>query len=151
MNSYTEVVGEKLNAIIECTCDAEKWYKKAAENVGHFELKVFFESKYIERKAFRFALKNEILNFDYELDNAGSIYTQGNRESVMPNKIFSTDRDRPMLKVVISGEKSVLENLESILKEADLPRRIATLIIRQRNRIISDLIAVKKLEGLFVS
>ena len=42
MSTYTEEVGNKLNELLEKTYDAEKGFKKAAENTENPQLKAFF-------------------------------------------------------------------------------------------------------------
>ncbi|NNC69757.1 MAG: DUF2383 domain-containing protein, partial [Flavobacteriaceae bacterium] len=49
MYDYNEKVGEKLNELLEKNYDAEKGYKKAAENAQTNSLKNFFNRKAQER------------------------------------------------------------------------------------------------------
>ena len=74
MNTYTETVGEKLNDLLERTYDAEKGFKKAAENVDHQGLKNYFRSKAQERYDFGHQIKNEIKAFGQEIEeDSGSV------------------------------------------------------------------------------
>lgn len=45
MSNYTEEVGDKLNDLLERTYDAEKGFKKAAENTDHSALRSYFNQK----------------------------------------------------------------------------------------------------------
>ena len=56
MSNYTDQVGNKLNDLLEKTYDAEKGFKKAAENAKHTGLKTFFDKK--STRALRFRSPN---------------------------------------------------------------------------------------------
>lgn len=59
MNTYTQEVGQKLNALLEKTYDAEKGFKKAAENIENNSLKIYFNRKAEERYTFGHELKKK--------------------------------------------------------------------------------------------
>ena len=73
MGTYTEEVGNKLNELLEKTYDAEKGFKKAADNTEHPQLKAFFESKSKQRYDFGHELKTEIKSFGQEIDKGDSV------------------------------------------------------------------------------
>lgn len=72
MSAYTEQVGEKLNDLLENTYDAERGFKKAADNVEDKHLKRFFAGKAQERYDFGHALKSEIKQFGQKVDKGDS-------------------------------------------------------------------------------
>ena len=67
MSTYTEKVSSKLNDLLEKTYDAEKGFKKAAENVKNEALKNYFSKKAQERYDFGHELKSEIKSFGQEV------------------------------------------------------------------------------------
>lgn len=79
MSIYSKEVGEKLNALLEKTYDAEKGFKKAAENIENKSLKNYFKSKAKERYSFGHELKEEIRSFNQEIDKGGSVASSAHR------------------------------------------------------------------------
>lgn len=91
MSTYTEEVGEKLNALLEKTYDAEKGFKKAAENTDHQQLKSFFQSKAQQRYDFGHELKDEIKSFGQEIDKGDSLTGKAHRAWMDVKALFSFD------------------------------------------------------------
>jgi len=79
MATYTEQVGSKLNNLLEKTYDAEKGFKKAAENVQNSALKNYFNQKAQERYEFGHELKGEIKSFNQDVDKGGSLVGDAHR------------------------------------------------------------------------
>ncbi len=73
MSTYTKDVSEKLNDLLEKTYDAEKGFKKAAENTEHKALKSYFQSKSKQRYDFGHELKTEIKSMGQEVDKGDSL------------------------------------------------------------------------------
>ncbi len=148
MSTYTEIVGEKLNALLEKTYDAEKGFKKAAENAKGYDLKAYFKRKSIERGNYGQALRNEIQNFGQEIEEGGSMAGAMHRTWMDIETFFSSDNDESMLTAAIAGEKSAIEEYDDVLREINLPPSTATLLAQQRNQIASDLNTIKRLEDI---
>lgn len=148
MSTYTETVGEKLNDLLEKTYDAEKGYKKAAENTDDSGLKSYFERKSKERYDFGHELKTEISKYGEEPDKGGSVTGAVHRAWMDTKAFFSADDAESMLEESIRGEKSAVEEYESVLKDTALPTSTQTLLTKQMNNIKIDLDNIKKLEDL---
>jgi uncharacterized protein (TIGR02284 family) len=148
MSTYTETVGERLNDILEKTYDAEKGYKKAAENTDNPSLKTFFNRKSQERYDYGHSLKTEIKQFGEEVDKGGSVAGTMHRAWMDTKAFFSADDAESMLEESIRGEKAAVAEYEDVLKDTALPSSTATLLTQQMNRIKTDLNNIKRLEDL---
>lgn len=148
MKTYTEKVGSKLNDLLEKTYDAEKGFKKAADNVKNIPLKNYFERKAQERYDFGHALKNEIREFGTEVDKGDSFTSKAHRSWMDIKALFSTDNEEAMLEEAIKGEKAALEEYNDVLNETSLPSTTANLLVSQKNHITSGLNTIKGLEDL---
>ncbi|WP_299125754.1 PA2169 family four-helix-bundle protein [uncultured Winogradskyella sp.] len=148
MSNYTEEVGEKLNGLLEKTYDAEKGYKKAAENVEHSGLKSFFNRKAQERYNFGHELKSEIKSFGQDVDKGGSITGSAHRAWMDVKSLFSNDNAESMLEEAIRGEKSSVEEYNDVLNETSLPSTTKLLLSKQKQTIESGLSTIERLEDL---
>jgi len=148
MSTYTETVAEKLNDLLEKTYDAEKGYKKAAENTDNLNLRTFFVRKSNQRKDFGHALKTEIAQFGEEPDKGGSATGAVHRAWMDTKAFFSSDEAEAMLEESIRGEKAAVDEYEDVLNDTNLPSSTATVLTQQRNAIKNDLNEIKRLEDL---
>lgn len=148
MSTYTEQVGDKLNELLEKTYDAEKGYKKAAENTENEQLKSFFDSKASQRYDFGHELKAEIKSFGQEIDKGDSITSKAHRAWMDVKALFSSDSAEAMLEEAIRGEKAAIEEYEEVLKETSLPSTTATILRSQKEAIQNGLSNIKMLESI---
>tara|TARA_R110002074_G_scaffold197610_14_gene365000 strand:- start:4463 stop:4912 length:450 start_codon:yes stop_codon:yes gene_type:complete len=148
MSTYTEVIGEKLNDLLEKTYDAEKGFKKAAENTEHKQLKSFFESKAKQRYDFGHELKAEITSFGQNIDKGDSIAGKAHRAWMDVKALFSLDNEEAMLEEAIRGEKAAIEEYKDVLEDSSLPSTTATVLRSQKAAIENGLANIKMLEDL---
>jgi len=148
MGTYTENVGKKLNDLLEKTYDAEKGFKKAAENVEHSALKSYFNQKAQERYNFGHELKSEIKSFNQDVDKGGSLTGKAHRAWMDVKSLFSADDEESMLEEAIRGEKTAVEEYEDVLSETTLPSSTKSLLTSQKNTIENGLSNIKRLEDL---
>ena len=148
MSTYTEVISSKLNDLLERTFDAEKGFKKAAENTEHTYLKRYFERKSLERQNFGIELNNEIRSFGESPEQSGSIEGTAHRAWMDIKAMFSVNNDESMLEEAIRGENTALNDYNEVINDHGLPMSTQTILIRQRDAIASDLQAIKRLEDL---
>lgn len=148
MSTYTEEVGEKLNALLEKTYDAEKGFKKAAENVDNPSLKAYFENKAQERYNFGHELKREIRSFNQDVDKGGSLTGTVHRAWMDLKSLFSSDDEESMLEEAIRGEKAAVNEYEEILKETSLPLSTKSILQSQKNIINEGLTKINALEDI---
>jgi uncharacterized protein (TIGR02284 family) len=148
MSTYTEKVGKKLNELLERTYDAEKGFKKAAENVDDGHLKRYFESKAQERYDFGHALKAEIRQFGQEVDKGDSLKGKAHRSWMDIKDFFSSDDEEAMLEEAQTGEKAAIDEYDDILSETNLPASTENLLKKQRDQIKSGLNKIKSLEDM---
>ena len=143
MATYTEQVGNKLNNLLEKTYDAEKGFKKAAENVENNSLKSYFNQKAQERYEFGHELKGEIKSFNQDVDKGGSLVGDAHRDWMDVKKIFSSDNEESMLEEAIRGEKSSVEEYNEVLNECSLPLSTKNVLEKQKKTIENGIYNIK--------
>ncbi|SEL01323.1 conserved hypothetical protein [Maribacter orientalis] len=148
MNTYTEVIGEKLNDLLEKTYDAEKGFKKAAENTDHKQLKSFFENKAKQRYDFGHELKAEISYLGQNIDKGDSITGKAHRAWMDVKALFSLDSAEAMLAEAIRGEKAAVEEYKEVLEDTSLPTTTASILRGQKEAIENGLANIRMLEDL---
>lgn len=148
MSTYTEEVGKKLNDLLERTYDAEKGFKKAAENVEHSALKSYFRRKAEERYNFGHELKSEIKSFNEDVDKGGSLKGSIHRTWMDVKSLFSADDEESMLEEAIRGEKAAIDEYSDVLNEVSLPSTTKSLLSSQKQTIENGLSNIKTLEDL---
>ncbi|MFD2565122.1 ferritin-like domain-containing protein [Aquimarina rubra] len=148
MATYSEQVGNKLNDLLEKTYDAEKGFKKAAENVKHSSLKNYFNQKAQERYDFGHELKNEIKAFGQDVDKGGSMTGSAHRAWMDVKSFLSSDNEESMLEEAIRGEKASVEEYNDVLSETSLPTSTQSILAKQKQTIENGLSTIKRLEDL---
>lgn len=148
MNTYTDKVGNNLNALLEKTYDAEKGYKKAAENTDNVVLKSFFENKSKQRYDFGHQLKEELNSFGQKIEKRGSITGATHRAWMDVKSLASSDTGEAMLEEAIRGEKAAVEEYKEVLADSTLPRSTAAILTQQMNQITLDLAKEKVMEKI---
>ncbi|WP_142784589.1 ferritin-like domain-containing protein [Changchengzhania lutea] len=150
MYDYTEEVGNKLNDLLEKNYDAEKGYRKAAENAKSDSLKRFFNRKAAERNSFGHEIKSELKTYGQEPDKGGSVTGALHRTWMDTKALFSSDNDESMLEAAITGERAALDDYEDALSDNEprFPERTASILKNQWSQIQSDLNKIKRLEDI---
>lgn len=148
MSNYTDKLGNRLNALLEKNYDAEKGYKKAAENAKHIGLKNYFNKKAQERYDFGYELKTEIKSFGQPAEKDGSLTGKAHRAWMDVKAALSSDNDESMLEEAIRGEKAAIAEYEEVLGEVSLPLNTKSMLFNQKNHIQQELNTIKKLEDL---
>jgi len=148
MSTYTQEVGQKLNSLLEKTYDAEKGFKKAAENVENKALKSYFTLKAKERYDFGHELKSEIKSFNQDIDKGGSLTGDAHRAWMDIKAMFSLDDEESMLEEAIRGEKSAIEEYNDVIKDTSLPMSTKSVLTSQKSKIENGLSNIETLEDL---
>ncbi|MFS4469768.1 ferritin-like domain-containing protein [Maribacter sp. 2210JD10-5] len=148
MSTYTESVGNKLNDLLEKTYDAEKGFKKAAENTNNSALKSYFNGKAQQRYDFGHELKSEIKSFGQEVDKGGSFTGKAHRTWMDVKAMFSSDNEEAMLEEAIRGEKASIEEYNEVLNETSLPTSTSQVLNKQKVAIENGLSTINTLEDL---
>lgn len=147
MKTYTKKMGDKLNALLEKTYDAEKGYKKAAENVSNSGLKLYFKQKSEERSNFGRELKSELIAFGQEIDRGGSLKGDTHRAWMDIKSLFSSNDEEAMLKEAIRGEKAAIAEYNDVISD-EMPLSTKNILESQRNTIESGLSTISGLKDL---
>lgn len=148
METKNRKLVDQLEEILEKNRDAEKGYRKAAENADSQNLKSLFDRKSTQRKQFNETLKRELVASYDEIDDDGSFTGTMHRAWMDVKSFFSGDNDESMLEEAIRGDKAAVEEYEEVLKEELLPMSVGTIIRDQLMKIKSDLSKIKTMEDL---
>lgn len=150
MYNYNEELGKKLNNLLEKNYDAEKGYKKAAENAKSDGLKRLFERRSRERNYFGHEIKSELRDINQEPDKGGSFTGSAHRAWMDVKSWTRSDNDEAMLEASITGEKAALDEYNEVLSENEpyIPRSMRTILDKQRTVIKHELENIKVLEDL---
>ncbi len=148
MSTYSEKIGDQLNALLEKTYDAEKGFKKAAENTKNMRLQAYFERKAQERYQFGHALKSEIGQYGRDVEKGGSATGAVHRTWMDVKAFFSADNEESMLEEAIRGEKASVDEYAEVLEETSLPPSTERLLNEQMRTIQTGLQKIKGLEDL---
>lgn len=148
MKTYTDIVGTKLNLLLEKNYDAEKGYKNAAENIENSELKKFFTQRAAERKDFAEELKLEIVSINQEYDKNGSLLGDIHRAWMDLKAVLSSNNDEAILEEAIRGEKASIEEYNAVLSEITLPKNTKSILESQKTKLEVSLASVKVFEFL---
>ena len=148
MSTYNEEVGKKLNDLLERTYDAEKGFKKAAENVKHQGLKNYFTNKAQQRYDFGHELKSEIKSFGQEVDKGGSLKASAHRAWMDVKSMFSADNEEKMLEESLRGERAALDEYKDVMEDTSLPLSTKNVLNNQKTKIEAGLSTINRLEDL---
>ena len=148
MSTYNEEVGKKLNDLLERTYDAEKGFKKAAENVEHQGLKNYFNNKAQQRYEFGHELKNEIKSFGQNVEKGGSLKGSAHRAWMDVKSMFSADNEEKMLEESLRGERAALDEYNDIMEDVSIPASTKNVLSNQKNKIQAGLSTINRLEDL---
>ncbi|WP_010520910.1 ferritin-like domain-containing protein [Aquimarina agarivorans] len=148
METYSEIVSDKLNDLLEKIYDAEKGYQKAAENVEHTGLKNFFNRKAKERYDFGHELKAEIKAFGEEPNKGGSITGNLHRTWMDLKQYFGSNNTAAMLQEAIRGEKATIDAYREVLEDTTLPEKTKIILQKQMVYISKDVSKEILLEDL---
>ena len=148
MSEYTDKVGSKLNDLLEKNYDAEKGFKKAAENTEHSGLKSYFNNKAQERYNFGHQIKSELKNFGEKPDKGDSVTGAAHRTWMEVKAWFSSDNDESMLEEAIRGEKASVEEYKDVLNDTTLPASTKDVLMAQKTSIEQGLSNIKRLEDI---
>ncbi|MDH7912892.1 PA2169 family four-helix-bundle protein [Winogradskyella sp. SYSU M77433] len=147
MSTYTEEVGKKLNDLLEKTYDAEKGFKKAAENVENPSLKSYFSDKAQERYNFGHELKSELVSFNQEIDKGGSATGTLHRAWMDVKSLFSSEDEESMLEEAIKGERAAINEYKEVINDTSLPLSTKSILESQKTKIENGLSKIKTLEN----
>jgi uncharacterized protein (TIGR02284 family) len=146
--NYTKEVSEKLNSLLTKNYDAEAGYKLAKEKVDSTRLQNFFDEQQKERYNFGHELKEEIRSFGEEVDKGTSIKGDVHRTWMNIKSTFTSDNEEAILEEAVRGEKTAVEEYNSIINETTLPPSTKNVLIKHRDNILNSLTRVTAMEEI---
>ncbi|WP_224998880.1 PA2169 family four-helix-bundle protein [Cesiribacter sp. SM1] len=135
MESTNKEAVNLLNDLLERNYDAEKGYKKAAEDSKSPVLKDFFRDYASQRYDFGHELKSEIRRLGGDPEKGTSTASSLHRTWIDIKTALSSDKDETVVEECIRGEKAALDDYEDVLKKNELPISSREVIQRQHDKI----------------
>lgn len=146
-NRNKEIAGV-LNELLERNYDAEKGYKKAAEDIDNSLLKDFFRDYSGQRYNFGHELKEEIKKLGAEPEKGSSTAGDLHRTWIDLKSLVTGKDTEAVINECIRGEKKALEDYEDALRRTDLPATSREVVQRQHDRIQNAVNRLNQLENL---
>lgn len=136
----------KLNELLEKNYDAEKGYKKAAEDIKNSQLQDFLQSHSQQRYDFGHELKGEIKKLGGEPEKGTSLTADLHRTWIDLRSAIAGNNDKAVIEECERGEKAALEDYQEVLASAELPESTRSIVKQQHDRIQDALYKIKDLE-----
>lgn len=146
--NYTKEVSQKLNDLLTKNYDAEAGYKLAKEQVDSTRLQNFFDTQAQERYNFGHELKEEIRSYGEEVDKGTSLKGDAHRAWMNLKSTFTSDNEEAILEEAIRGEKTAVEEYNSVISETTLPPSTKNILTKHRDEILNSLTRVTAMEEI---
>jgi len=148
METNTEKIAHRLNALLEKNSDAERGFEKAAELASAQSIIEWFSDRAIERGKFKQELKEEIHSFGYPAVQTSSLTGDMHRAWMDLKATFSGDNDEAMLQEALRGEKASLDEYNEAIAETTVPPTTLDILKNHRSTIEQGLEVLRALEGI---
>lgn len=135
MEDQNKKAVEALNDLLTRNYDAEKGYKKAAEDIENSTLKEFFRDYSGQRYDFGHEIKDEIRKMGGDPDKGSSTKADLHRTWIDVKSMLTGKDTEAVVKECIRGEKKALEDYEDALRMSELPASTREVVQRQHDRI----------------
>lgn len=135
MESKNKEVVDVLNELLERNYDAEKGYKKAAEDIDNSLLKDFFKEYSGQRYNFGHEIKDEIRRMGGDPDKGSSITSNLHRTWIDVKSLVTGKDTEAVVKECLRGETTALEDYEDALRRTDLPVSTREVVQTQHDKI----------------
>ena len=146
-NKNKEIVGV-LNELLERNYDAEKGYKKAAEDIENSLLKDFFKDYSSQRYTFGHELKEEINSLGGEPQKGSDLKADLHRAWIDVKSLLTGKDTEAVVGECIRGEEKALSDYEDALRRTDLPPKSRGVIQRQHDKIQAAINRLNEIEKL---
>jgi uncharacterized protein (TIGR02284 family) len=140
---------DHLNLLLARSYDAEKGYKKAAEDVENVLLKSFLEKYSQQRYDFGHQLKAEVRNLGGEPQDGTSLLGDLHRAWIDFRSALATKDELAVLDECERGEETAIKNYLEVLDDTTLPESTRTLLMKQRDLIGEAVQKIKTLKLTF--
>ena len=137
-----------LNDLLTKSYDAEKGYKKAAEDIENSVLKDFLSSYSQQRYDFGHQIKAEITSLGGKPDKGTSFAGDLHRTWIDLKSAMTGGDDTNVLEECERGEKASLEDYEKVLAHQELPEKTKSVLRRHHDEIRSALVKIQELERI---
>lgn len=149
MKTIQEKITNKLEPLLIRSYDAEKGFKKAAENTQNQALKKYFKTKAKQRNQFSMELIDEIKQLGGDFYKSGSLEGSVHRAWMDLKIYFTDDNAEAMLEESILGEKKAIEDYKEVIYDTTIPPSIKSILEAQVHQIENGLSTIKNLENIY--
>ncbi len=146
--NYTKEVSQKLNDLLTKNYDAEAGYKLAKDKVDSTRLQNFFDEQQKERYNFGHELKEEIRSYGEEVDKGTSLKGDMHRAWMNLKSTFTSDNEESILEEAIRGEKTAVEEYNTVISETTLPPSTKNVLTKHRDKIVNSLTRITAMEEI---
>jgi uncharacterized protein (TIGR02284 family) len=126
---------DKLNQLLEKNYDAEKEYRKAAENTHNSLLKSILDSEAEKRRDFGIKLKDEIAKLGGMPEKEESTASKIHRTWIDVKTALAGNSDQSIVEECRRGDEAAIEEYESVLKDSELTASSRKMVQQQREEI----------------
>lgn len=137
---------DRLNELLEKNYDAEKGYRKAAEDANNSLIKKYLLDNSKERYNFGHELKEEINKLGGKPDKGTSLTADLHRKWIDLKTAITGNNDKAVIAECERGERASLQDYEEVLEEGLLPESARNLVQNQYEKIKSALARLENLE-----
>ena len=148
METNTEKIADKLNALVQKNSDAQKGFERAGQIVTSKTLSDWFVTRAVERRIFREELKEEVHSFGHPCVQTPSLTGDIHRAWMDIKAAFSADSDKAMLKEAVRGEKAALDEYNEVFAETTMPPSTDVLLKAHRAKIEDGLAILRAMENI---
>lgn len=148
METNTEKIVDKLNALVQKNSDAEKGFEKASEIATAKTLVNWFATRAVERSIFREELRAEIHSFGHPCVQTSSLTGDLHRTWIDIKAALADDNDEVMLEEAMRGEKAALDEYNDAIAEVTMPPTTEVLLKSHRAKIEHGLAMLRTLDDI---
>ncbi|GLR16941.1 ferritin-like domain-containing protein [Portibacter lacus] len=138
-----------LNDLLAKNYDAEKGFKKAAEETNNQVLAALYRGKASQRYNFGHQIKDILREMEGEIDKGTSTMGDLHRAWINFKTFFAVDKEEAILEEIENGEEASLKDYNEFLENSELPDSIRRIITAQRNSVLHTLRRVDELEEMY--
>lgn len=125
----------KLNELLQKNYEAEKGYRKAAENSENGLLKSLLESEASKRHDFGVQIEQEIVKLGGMTEKSTSTESKVHRTWMDVKAALAPKTDNAIVKECERGDQVAIKDYEKVLKENELTASSRKLVQQQREEI----------------
>ena len=146
----SERILAKLNNLLIMNYETEKVYLEALELAAGDNLKAFFRERGFERNEFSKRLKAEIIKLNGKPVTFNWLSSTFDKKWHDFKTLLLLNNEDDLIDEVVALKRLSIEKYNDVLREINLPLSVCKLLVKQRDRIYSNMNAMKRHEEFVV-